>query len=199
METIARSCHSTNITSYDNCINQYAEQFGEKLCKNVDQGLRNSCYLHAAIGSDDESLCRKITSSQMVFTCYGSVAMYNGRLELIHKITDAERRYEWYTTIALRINDSSICRKITEDPAAHGYCMYQLVKRSNDPDLCFFIDTNTLYKDACYYHIAKTYKNESVCQAIGGDILKKSCLFGDDYKGSPFMEKGFPEIKEPGK
>lgn len=168
-------CKGDNLSSYDSCVRQKAETYGTRICKVVDIGLRDECYLHAAVGKDDASICEDIYEDRVKFNCYGSLAIYNDRLEIISSIEDKDRRNEWYITMALRKNESDICRNILDDEDAHGACFYQLVKRLPNPDLCYFIDTNTIHKDACYYHIASILENRSYCVGITSVKLKQRC------------------------
>jgi hypothetical protein len=172
---ILSNCQTGNASTYNGCVFEQAEKVGKELCEYVEVSLKDECYMNAAIGKDDESVCDFIVDSSVQANCLGSIAMYNERLKVVSRIRDQEKKYEWYTTIALRSNDWEICRKITEDPLAHGSCIYEMAKRINDPNLCFFVDKNTLHRDACYYHMGKHFMNSTYCIGVEGQILKAKC------------------------
>lgn len=134
-----------------------------------------TCYLFAAVGREDPSICKRLTAfpysneSLCMDSYYSILAKEKGDISLCERVQEGTRHRDCIKKFVEVTGDLSLCEKIRE---------------KKDRDTCYRDYATTLegcYKasgysrDFCIERLAFQYYNPSWCEKIEDKIIKNRC------------------------
>ncbi|GBD34331.1 hypothetical protein HRbin35_00041 [bacterium HR35] len=128
-----------------------------KICDNLSEEQKESCYWNLAKSKQNLSICDKIQREWIKNICYLDVAEEKQDLSICDRIQDKTKKDYCYLKIAEMKRDPSICNKIQNEE-----------EESYDGD-------NKYFKDNCYLKIAQAKQDLSICDRIKNSSVKDDC------------------------
>jgi len=147
---------------------QRTEQQQQKADENIysfkpptqsDPNKQTTMIIKNAVSKKDPSLCKSLSTSDMVNSCY--------------------------VTIATTLNDSKICELIDGSTkfgaSSYDSCYSEIAKNLKDESYCSYVKDTSKFNhetDQCYSTVAIFKNDSSVCTKIKLDLIKDICVEG---------------------
>jgi len=159
-------------------------KYSSEICKNItDEKQRSECFYYASIYQKDFNLCENVTIPTNPFisrdSCYGHAGDSKSIFEC-QMIKNPKGKDICFQNAALMKNDILYCDYIS-DLGKRDYCYYQANSKLDDSSICLKITEDTLLpggmllRDKCYMETAIHKNDYTICQKMSID--SDNCLY----------------------